>query len=147
MRGGPRKINREDAPRAGNVANAQPPTVRLDPAATDGEPKTQTAPIVARLFEGLERRFNLSTRQAAAFVLDFEQDAVHCSAPSTSRDRRAAFCNNTGGAFRAEAFVRDATCYHVASGRLASRDVRGAKPRRIGERIVGSPATRVVPSV
>src|SRR6185503_21194127 len=60
----------------GQVTHAEHAAVRFDAPLADGEPETQPGPIGASLREGAKELLELARRKAAAFVLDFHQDAI-----------------------------------------------------------------------
>ena len=58
------------------VARRDPPVVRADRPSTEGETETEARPIGASLLERAEQFVALSIREAAAFILHFEQHPV-----------------------------------------------------------------------
>jgi hypothetical protein len=75
-----RQIECEDAPLAGEVADANLTPVRLGSLETDGEPETESAAVSVSLLERTKQLLRLARREAAALVLDLEEDAVCGSA-------------------------------------------------------------------
>ena len=71
----PWQLDGEDASAAGDVARRDLAAVRADALTGDGEPEAQTASILASLLEELEQVLG-SSGQAAAFVLDRDEDAI-----------------------------------------------------------------------
>jgi hypothetical protein len=61
-------------------------SVRFDATAADTETKTQARSIAASLFEQEKQIFNIPDWEAAAFVLDLDEDAIR---------RRRRFQRNT----------------------------------------------------
>jgi hypothetical protein len=74
--GRPGKIDGEHAARPGEVAHVKRAAVRFDPAAADGQPQTEARALGAELLERSEHLLRVPFRQAAAFVLDADQDAI-----------------------------------------------------------------------
>jgi hypothetical protein len=87
-RSGLRKVDREDATSARNVAYTQCSAIRFYGAAADREPKTESRPVGAPLFERVKQLLDLSVRKAAALVLNFQEDPTCARA---RRERHVAF--------------------------------------------------------
>src|SRR5579859_1484001 len=69
-----RQIDREDASLAGKIADAKLALHRLDGLQTDREPKPQATPVRTSLVERLQEALCFAGWQAAAPVLDLDED-------------------------------------------------------------------------
>jgi hypothetical protein len=72
----PRQLDGEDAPLVRQIPHAERAAHGLDAPAADGEPETQAGPVDAPLLEGVKEILDLARREAAALVLDLDEDAI-----------------------------------------------------------------------
>jgi hypothetical protein len=70
----PRKLDREHAARAGQIAYVHGAATRTDRIPTDGEPEPNSSSVRAPLLERPEQSLGSSVRQSAALVAHLDQD-------------------------------------------------------------------------
>ena len=71
-----RQIDCKDASGARQIAHADGSPVRFDAALGDGKSQAEPGSIGPALLERAKQFLGHSLREAAAFVLDFDQDAI-----------------------------------------------------------------------
>ena len=74
--GNPGQVNREDASLIRQVARIDPAIVRLDAPSAECEAEAHAGSIGASLLERAEQFVHVSTREAAAFVLDLDEHSL-----------------------------------------------------------------------
>src|SRR5688572_26581894 len=69
-------VDRKHAPFVGDVAGINPAMVGLDSPSAESETQAQPGAIRAPLFAGTEQAVVVSSGQAAAFIMNFDQNAL-----------------------------------------------------------------------